>query len=334
MLAEPAESATLVSGEAVHLEVRLAGAGSRALALMIDVLAQFVLALVLLMFVPVVLLIEPNDDSLLSAYFVVLSVLVTVGYPTVIHAVTRGRSAGKWALGLRVVRDDGGPITWRQSFTRALVGATLEWPGVLLPASWLVSLTTLLTSPRSKRLADLTAGTIVIHVRTPQTWGWVPTTPPGLAHWAASLDLTGLSDDLALAARHFLARSRGMHEPYRSRLGTALSKEIMACTTPGPPPGTPGWAYLAAVIGERHRRAAHRMVRARANHAKLWPELFPVLTQPTGPAVAAQPAAPAMPVPSYSAAPAQPVPSSSVVPAQPRAVRPAVPAPGEHHRIS
>jgi uncharacterized RDD family membrane protein YckC len=315
MRSPAAEAATLVSGEAVHLEVRLAGAGSRVLALMIDIIVQAVLFACLAMASVFVTLLSEGDDALMNAYMVVAVTLVTVGYPTVIHALARGRSVGKFALGLRVVRDDGGPITWRQSFTRALVGSTLEWPGILLPASWLISLTTLLTSPRSKRLADLTAGTIVIHVRTPQSWGWIPTTPPQLGTWATSLDLTGLSDDLALATRHFLARSRGIREPYRSRLGSALSREVMACTTPGPPPGTPGWAYLAAVIGERHRRSAHRLARSRSSHAKLWPELFPSVPAQLTP----------VPVPMNEPV-GNPVPSYPVIPSQPTVLRAAAPA--------
>jgi len=49
------------------------------------------------------------------------------------------------------------------------------------------------------------------------------------------------------------------------------------------------WAYLAAVVGERHRRAAERLQRNRAVQAKLWPELFPIAPAPP----ALRPAVPA-----------------------------------------
>lgn len=266
----------LVSGEAVNLDIRLARAGSRALALMIDIFAQVALFYGLLIPLSLLMLtLGPlADQALAAAMQIALVVLVIIGYPTVMHALMRGRSLGKLALGLRVVRDDGGPITWRHSFTRALVGAALEWPGVLFGVSWLVSLTILVGSARAQRLADLAAATIVIHERTPQSWGWVPTTPQPLQAWAATLDLTNVDDQLALAARHFLARSRSLREPYRSRLGEALARELLARATPPPPPDTPGWAYLAAVVGERHRRASQRLQRNRAVQAKLWPELF------------------------------------------------------------
>jgi uncharacterized RDD family membrane protein YckC len=275
----PPSEVRLVSGEAVDLDIRLARAGSRALALMIDIVLQIILFYLLLIGADVLLLAFSAiaDEALAAAVYLVLTVLVIVGYPAVMHVLLRGRTVGKLAFGLRVVRADGGPITWRHSITRALVGAAIEWPGLFLAVSWLLSLSILAGSARAQRLADLAAGTIVIHERTPESWGWVPATPLPLVAWAATLDLTNVDDELALAARHFLARSRSFSSAHRDRLGIALSRELLAKVTPPPPPDTPGWAYLAAVVGERHRRAAERLQRNRAVQAKLWPELFPVI---------------------------------------------------------
>jgi uncharacterized RDD family membrane protein YckC len=271
----------LVSGEAVELDIRLARGGSRALALMLDIVGQLITFWVLSIPMSFLLaglgILGLFDAALGGAAQIVLLVLVLIGYPAICHWLFRGRSPGKFAMGLRVVSSDGGPITLRQSLIRALVGATLEWPGVLLTFSWILSLTLIVGSSRAQRLADLSAGTIVIHERTPETWGWVPTTPAPLLAWASTLDLTDVDDQLALAARHFLARSRSLTEPHRTRVGEALAREMLQRTKPAPPPGTPGWAYLAAVVGERHRRTALRITQARATQAKLWPELFPAL---------------------------------------------------------
>jgi len=252
----------------------VARVGSRVLALLVDIAVQLVLAVVLLIIVGLALSSVRVDAALEGALFTVGAVLVLVGYPTFCETLTRGRSVGKYAVGLRVVRDDGGPVRFRHALTRSLVGVAVEWPGLVLPlVTWIASLTTMLANPRGKRLGDLAAGTMVIHERTPASWGWVPGMPPPLVGWASALDLTGLDDDLALAVRHFLARGHGLAEPERSRLGQALAGEILAKTTPPPPPGVPGWAYLAAVLAERHRRAAHRLARARAATAALWPGL-------------------------------------------------------------
>jgi uncharacterized RDD family membrane protein YckC len=275
-------SGRLVSGEGVELDVRIAGVGSRVLALMLDILLQFALYLLLMGAATIFVgMIGPAADrALIQGLSVVVAVIVLVGYPATLETVVGGRTLGKLALGLRVVRDDGGPIRFRHALTRSLVAVAVEWPGLIFPIlTWAISLTTMLANPRGKRLGDLAAGTIVIHERTPAAWGWVPAMPPHLARWAALLDLTGLDDDLALAVRHFLARNRQLSEPARTRLGYALAVEVAARTTPPPPPGVPGWAYLAAVLAERHRRAAGRLAAARAVTASVWPDPTPPVPQ-------------------------------------------------------
>jgi uncharacterized RDD family membrane protein YckC len=284
----------VVSGEAVELELRVARVGSRVLALLVDIAVQVLLALTLLFAAAIVLSAVPTVDAALEgALLTVGTVLVLVGYPVLCETLSGGRTVGKLAVGLRVVRDDGGPVRFRHALTRGLVGVAVEWPGLVLPlVTWIASIATMLGNPRGKRLGDLAAGTMVIHERTPASWGWVPGMPPPLVGWASALDLTGLDDDLALAVRHFLARGHGLAEPERSRLGHALAAEVAASTTPPPPPGVPGWAYLAAVLAERHRRAAHRLARARAVTATLWPGLVsPARRVPPHP----RPAAPSPP---------------------------------------
>jgi uncharacterized RDD family membrane protein YckC len=271
----------------VELEVRVARVGSRALALLIDIATQVVVFLVLST-VTALLLAAAGvqiDDALLLALSTVFLVVVLVGYPTGAETLFNGRTLGKLALGLRVVRVDGGPIRFRHALTRSLVSVAVEWPGLILaPLTWVVSLATMFVQPQGRRIGDLAAGTLVLHDRTPAAWGWVPAMPPPLASWAALLDLTGLSDDLALAVRHYLARNRQISEPARSRLGLALATEVAACTTPPPPRGVPGWAYLAAVLAERHRRAAYRLAAARQVSATVWAVVRPPLPTARGPA--------------------------------------------------
>jgi uncharacterized RDD family membrane protein YckC len=312
---------TMVSGEAVHLDIRVARVGSRALALLIDIVCQAVL-FVFLTFALSLFAVAFSAFSVVDAAFgqalmVVLLVATFVGHQAAWETLTAGRTPGKLAMGLRVVRDDGGPIRFRHAIVRALVCATVEWPGLLMPLiTWAASLVTMISNPQSKRLGDLAAGTIVIHERSPATWGWVPTTPQPLAQWASTVDLTGLGDELALSVRHFLARSRRLKEPFRTRLGMKLAAEVLACTSPAPPPNTPGWAYLAAVLGERHRRTAARLASARAAHATLWPELFPQL-----PPAPQQPWTAPAPWPTLPPAPVAAAPASIVRQSAPERTR-------------
>src|SRR5579859_136343 len=146
----------LVSGEAVEFDIRYARLGSRTLALLIDIGVQLVVALVLYFLLSMLIGLAFaggfGDVALIVAGLAVVSVVVLVGYPAGMETLTRGRTLGKLAMGLRVVRDDGGPIRFRHALTRALVRVALEWPGLLPPLVWVPSLTTMLLNPQGKRL--------------------------------------------------------------------------------------------------------------------------------------------------------------------------------------
>ncbi len=271
----PTDPQRLVNGEAVEVDVRYARLGSRALALLLDIGVQLVLVLFLTL--AAVLLLPPLfgaliDDAFMRTVFVVVLVGVFIAYPTAMETLTNGRSLGKRALGLRVVRSDGGPIRVRHALTRTLVGVAVEWPGLIMPlVTWVVSMLTMLFSPQGRRLGDLAAGTFVVHERSSAEWGWMPAMPPPLAGWAAGLDLSGVDDDLALAARHFLARSAEIRQPYHSRFAYGLADEVAARIPQPPPPGTPPWLFLAAVLAERRRRAGQHVYAARALTDRIWP---------------------------------------------------------------
>ncbi len=255
---------------------------------MVDAVIQLVLFFTLIIFLLILASLLGNFhvitfDSAVGAVISIVALLIAMlGYPVALETLTRGRTLGKLIFGLRVVRDDGGPVAFRQAMTRSLVGLAVEWPGLIgAPLTWLVTIWTMIASPQSKRLGDHVAGTIVIHERTPAAWGWVPTMPPELAAWAATLDLTGLDDDLALGARNFLARNRSIREPARSALGQRLVREVAVAINPPPPPGTPAWKYLAAVHAERHRRATRQLAAVRARAATVWPDLAAAIAAPT-----------------------------------------------------
>ncbi|PWU45948.1 RDD family protein [Micromonospora sp. S4605] len=325
--------AGLVSGEAVALDVRVARIGSRALALLLDVLTQLLLAMALAMLVGIVLAALPMrvvDAALSNAFGTIALVAVLVGYPVLFERFNHGRTPGKMAVGLRVVSADGAPVGVRQSLTRALVGVAVEWPGLVLPLlSWVAGVTVMLTDKHGRRLGDLVAGTMVVHTRSATIWRPVPTSVPALVGWAYTLDLSRLDDGLALAARQYLARVHQLAEPARDRLARGLWAEMAAVITPPPPPGLPATVYLAAVLGERHRRARLRLARGRAVTAALWPELLPgPATPPADPASAAPSPAAALPPaaePSSFVRPAVPGESPTAVPAQagPPTLRPA-----------
>jgi hypothetical protein len=147
------------------------------------------------------------------------------------------------------VRDDGGPIVFRQSLVRALVGIVELW---LTVGS--VALITSTVNPQGKRVGDILAGTYAVRVRGAAASRPPLTMPPQLTGWAASADIARLPDGLALSARQFLGRTATLHPTSRVQLGTRLSTELERYVNPLPPPGTHPEAFLAAVLTERRNR--------------------------------------------------------------------------------
>ncbi|HEX7187600.1 MAG TPA: RDD family protein [Actinomycetes bacterium] len=242
----------LVTGDAVVLELRLAKLASRSLALAIDLTVQ--LSVLLAGTFVVAGVVSAVDDALAAALGLLFYLSVILGYPVAMETATRGRTLGKMALGLRVVREDGGPARFRHAFVRGLMAVVEIW---ITFGS--VALVTSLASPRGKRLGDFLAGTVVVHERVPTQGGPVAAMPPPLAGWAAGLDLSRVPDDLALAARQYLARAGELSPAASEEMGSRIAGALAAVTAPAPPPGTPAWAFLAAVLAERRRRELARL---------------------------------------------------------------------------
>lgn len=249
-LAGDPTGAVPVTGEGVALDLRVARLPSRTLALAIDLLIW----LPLLMGVGILTawVGDSVDGALAAALGLVGTVAVLVGYPTVVETVSHGRSLGKLSMGLRVVRDDGGPVRFRHSLGRALFMIIEFW---LTAGS--VGLIASLLSAQGKRLGDQFEGTLVVNERVNRAAVLAPTTPipAGLESWAATLDLAGLPEPAAAQARSLLSRWATLTPQARERLAAELAGEIAARCSPPPPPGCPPAAYLAAVLGERGRRA-------------------------------------------------------------------------------
>ncbi len=182
-------------------------------------------------------------------------VAVILGYPVSFETLTRGRSLGKMALGLRVVREDGGPIRFRHALVRGLAGIVEFWL-----TGGAVALITSLASSKGKRVGDFLAGTVVVRERMPTQAAPIAMMPPQLAGWASTLDLARVPDDLALAARQFLGRFQDLAPEVRESMGGRLATAMAGVTSPPPPPGVPAWAFLSAVLAERRRREMARML--------------------------------------------------------------------------
>jgi uncharacterized RDD family membrane protein YckC len=241
----------LIGGEAVPIDLRVARIGSRSIAFVIDLVVEFVAAGFLLGIVSNLGL----ESAAIAALDVGLLVLVFIGYPAVLETAWNGKTLGKAAMGLRATRDDGGPLRFRHALVRALTRYLVDG---LPPVLGLPGVVSMLVSNRGKRIGDVLAGTLVLQARVPHLAGFVSPMPPPLAGWATTLDLTRLSDALALQCRQFLGRVNQLSPDARERLGASLVAAVQSSVTPPPPLGTPGWAYISAVLAERRRREEMR----------------------------------------------------------------------------
>lgn len=244
----------LVTGEAVALDLPAATVGIRVASGLVDVLVQAVVlaGLVVLSLVAV----SSSDAALRAVAGVVTTVAVLVALPTALETLTRGRSVGKLLFGLRTVRDDAGPISFRHAFLRALVAVVEVWVLSGVPA-----LLSALVSARGKRLGDMLAGTYVVRERFPFPGVRPALMPPQLASWAASADVAPLPDGLALAVRQFLDRAPTLNPASRDALGRQLVGQALTRVAPAPPPGHHPETVLAAVLAERRRRDELRLAR-------------------------------------------------------------------------
>lgn len=275
----------LVTGDAVVLGLRPARLPSRALAILLD-LAVYVTIYVLLT-VGLTLATASLDPAAQAAVGVAGFLLLLVGIPIAVETLSHGRSLGKLACGLRVVRDDGGPIRFRHALVRGALGVV-----ELLLTFGTVAAIASLVSARGRRLGDVFAGTLVVRERVPGARVMpVPPPPPWLAGRFTQLDLSAVPDGLWLAIRQYLTRMNQLDPQVGAAMAARLADDLVARTGAPPPAGVPAAAFLMAVVHERQSRDAARAFRAAAAASPV----APVPSAYAAPAPAA-PAAPAAPV--------------------------------------
>jgi|HubBroStandDraft_1064217.scaffolds.fasta_scaffold04790_6 uncharacterized RDD family membrane protein YckC len=281
--------AEVVTGEAVVLDLAVARFPSRIIAQLLDILIQ----LPLIAFVDIVVVSRAArhlNQASAAALLVLGYVLVVIAYPVTFETLSRGKTLGKLAMGIRVVSDDGGPERFRQALIRALSAAFIEIWGfpislIGMPAGLITSMAT----AKGKRLGDLFAGTFVIQERAPARPDLAPVfafVPPPLLDWAQHLELSRLSDQTAATASSYLRRYPALRPAARAQIGAQIATEVAAHVSPPPPPGTPAEAYLTAVLAVRREREQARIARMQVTQAG--PAAGPAAGQPA--ASAQQPA--------------------------------------------
>lgn len=237
----------ILIGEGVALESGAAPVTLRMLSGFIDYAVT--LGALIFMFSTVDVVGATLEGAWAATFFVLATFAIIVVYPMTVETLTRGRSLGKLAAGLRIVRDDGGPVTIRHAFVRALVGV-LE---IYMTAGTLAVGVSMFSS-RGKRIGDYLAGTYSMRTRGGGNKLPPLSMPPHLAHWAAAADIARLPDSLALTGRMFLGRAATMRPDARARIGQQIAGHVAQYVSPAPPEGTHPEYFLAAVLTARRDR--------------------------------------------------------------------------------
>ncbi len=242
---------TIVTGEAVELEVRPASPLLRVGAALVDVLDTVLGVLIVLL--AAFRTVDTVSQSMARILVIGTLVVALVVLPVAVETLTRGRTLGKWAFGLQVVRADGGVITARHALIRALVGLVEIW--VTLGS---VALLTTLVTPRSQRLGDLAAGTMV--VRVPEPVRHAPLLmPPDLARWAARAQILPCPPALQSEALGFLRADAQLQPAVRRQEAQSLAARLSRYVAPAPPAGTHPERFVAAVLVVLRDREYARM---------------------------------------------------------------------------
>jgi uncharacterized RDD family membrane protein YckC len=173
---ETEETLIIETPERVPLAFALASIGNRFLAVLIDHFIQYMAILIVawafLSWSGVGNMNSIERDELLAqmskwtiALMIIILFLIFAGYFIFFEWLWNGQTPGKRLLKLRVIREDGRPITLWEAVARNLLRIFDAIPGMVIPI-YSLGLISIFLSSRDQRFGDMFAGTVVIRERT------------------------------------------------------------------------------------------------------------------------------------------------------------------------
>lgn len=176
-LIQTEEKLIIETPERVPLEFALASIGNRFLAVAIDHFIQYLSIFLIAWFVLSLAGFSASDvpdtaDKMFAempkwtlAILIVVLFLIFAGYFIIFEWLWNGQTPGKRWLKLRVIREDGRPLTLWESIARNLLRIGDAVPGFIVPV-YSIGLIVIFLSSRDQRLGDIFAGTVVVRERT------------------------------------------------------------------------------------------------------------------------------------------------------------------------
>lgn len=247
--------------ELVHIDMPLAGIGSRFVAVLIDTLlwffAFFLLAIVFRMLVPSVHAFNRLSFQWTVAIWIFVVFFFNWGYFTLFEAFWNGRTPGKKIAKIRVIQRSGRPIGLFESMARNFIRYIDQFPG-----PYAVGVITMFVTAQHQRLGDLAAGTLVVRDREQEAplWGdtgtrtftasiFTPAAAPPEPHMLVSLPATGIArlsiTDLEVL-EGFFARRLDMPLTVRQALAERIAAALRAKSGLEQPAGVSTETFLEA----------------------------------------------------------------------------------------
>lgn len=164
------ETLIIETPERVPLHFALASIGNRFLACAIDHGLQLLAILLLVIVLQWSGLLARFGDRLadapkwVMAFLIIVAFAIWSGYFALFEWLWNGQTPGKLWLRLRVIREDGRPVTFWEAAARNLLRAFDMMPFPF----YSIGLVTVFASPRDQRVGDFVAGTVVVREREEQ----------------------------------------------------------------------------------------------------------------------------------------------------------------------
>jgi uncharacterized RDD family membrane protein YckC len=220
MVVDYEDRISIPTPEGVEMELILAGLGSRLVAALLD--AMIVASVVFALWVVGLVAAAPTDGGgVLAAVLIVSTFVVLFGYDVAFETLASGRTPGKRAAGLRVVRQGGEP----PGFVAAAVRNLLRLVD-LLPGFYAIGVVSILFSPRNQRLGDLAAGTLVVRERRPGRSVYLAAPEAAAADRFAAWDVSAITSYELVTVRRFLERRFELQPHARTQVARDLAERL------------------------------------------------------------------------------------------------------------
>ena len=232
------ETLIIETPERVPLHFALASIGNRFIACAIDHTIQITaLTMLVIFFVSIADFSDfgnrvTNAPKWVIALLVIIQFLIFDGYFAVFEWVWRGQTPGKRWLKLRVIREDGRPI----SFFEAMIRNLLRVVDIIFPPFYSIGLISVFATDRDQRVGDLVAGTVVVREREAEAPAFAevfasPVSDAALRRTFAPVlftaDLSSLTEQEITVVENFLRRRWDLRDYPRQWMAWRVAMPIL-----------------------------------------------------------------------------------------------------------